>query len=85
MIIKDHCNGCRRQNCDYRHVTRAYDDGKESEAHKMYPCIGCRNVYEDKVFVMQHIVQNVGFFLCLNCDGWIQKKEEIILKGPENV
>ena len=51
-----------QQNCDYLHVTRANDDGKESEAHQIYPCIGCKNVYEDKVCVVQHIVQNVGFF-----------------------
>ena len=74
-------NGCRRHNCDYLHVTHAVDDGKDNEAHKTYPCIGCKNVYEDKVCVVQHIVHNVGFFLCLNCDGWIQRKNEIILPG----
>ena len=74
-------NGCRRQNCDYLHVTHAGDDRKQIEAHKIYPCAGCRNVYDDKSYVVQNIVQNVGFYLCLNCDGWIQRKNEILLPG----
>ena len=73
--------GCRRQDCDFLHVTFAVDDGKQVEAHKSYPCMGCKNIYEDKVCVVQHTAQNKAFFLCLNCDDWILRKNEILLPG----
>ena len=73
--------GCRRQDCDFLHVTLAGDDGEQREAHKLYPCMGCKNVYDDKVCVVQHIAKNRAFFLCLNCDDWILRKDEILLPG----
>ena len=56
-------------------------DGKQEEAHKSYPCMGCKNVYEDKFCVVKQTAQNKAFFLCLNCDGWILRKNEILLPG----
>ena len=73
--------GCKRQDCDFLHVTLAGDDGKPTEAHKLYPCMGCKNVYDDKVCVVKHIAENRAFFLCLNCDDWILRKEEILIPG----
>ena len=72
---------CRRQDCSYLHVTLACDDDKGENAHKNYPCSGCRNGFDDKSCVVQHKIYNTSLFLCLNCDGWIQQKEQIILPG----
>ena len=74
-------SGCRRQDCDFLHVTLTLDDGNQNEAHKSYPCMGCKNVFEDKICVVPHIADYKRFFLCLNCDGWIIKKNEIFLPG----
>ena len=71
--------GCRREDCDFLHVTLVGGDGKQTETHKIYPCMGCKNVYDDKVCVVQHIAENRAFFLCLNCDDWILRKDEILL------
>ena len=76
-------SGCRRENCDYLHsdVTLACDDGEPNKAHNSFPCSGCRNCYEDRTCVVQHIVKNTQIFLCLNCDGWIQEKDNILNPG----
>ena len=74
-------SGCKRQNCDYLHVTLVGDDDKQIEEHKHFPCAGCKNVFDDKDCVIQHVVQNTAFVLCLNCEDWIQFKERVIAPG----
>ena len=73
--------GFRRPNCEYFHVTLACDDGKETEAHKSFPCYGCKNSYDDATFVVTHKVENVSYYLCLNCDDWIVFKDNILYPG----
>ena len=73
--------GCRRQDCDYLHVTLARDDEHQSRAHKNYPCAGCKNCYDDITCVVEHTVKNKVFFLCLNCEDWIRRKDMIINPG----
>ena len=74
-------SGCRRQNCDYLHVTLARDDGRHINAHKSFPCVGCQNCYDDVTCVVQHNIENLSFYLCLNCEDWIKHKEKIITPG----
>ena len=74
-------SGCKRNDCDYLHVTRAGDDGKQTQAHKSYLCQGCKNCYEDKTCVVQNIVSHIPFYLCLNCDEWIKHKDKIMTPG----
>ena len=74
-------SGCRREECSYLHVTLACDEEKRKNAHKKYPCSGCKNAFDDKSCVVEHTIENIKLFLCLNCDDWIQKKENIIHPG----
>ena len=73
--------GCRGRNCDYLHVTSVHDDDKKNEAHKNFPCYGCKNCYDDRTCVVQHVVQNTTIFLCINCDSWITRKDKIMLQA----
>ena len=73
-------SGCRRHECSYLHVTLACDDDKGENAHKSYPCSGCKNCFDDKSCVVEHRIDDITLFLCLNCDDWIQK-DKIILPG----
>ena len=73
--------GCKRNNCDYLHVTLVRDDDHTNDAHKNFPCAGCQNCFDDRTCVVEHVVRNNRLFLCLNCDDWIQKKEEIMNNG----
>ena len=74
-------SGCKRHNCDYIHVTLVRDDEQQVEAHKYFPCAGCKSVFEDEVCVVQHVVENTAFVLCLNCESWIQYKDKVIAPG----
>ena len=40
-----------------------------------------KSVFEDKECVVQHVVDNTAFVLCLNCDSWIQYKYKVIAPG----
>ena len=62
--------GCRRTDCEYLHVTLIHDDDKQNEAHKYFPCYGCKNCFDDRTCV----VQNGTIFLCHNCDSRIHSK-----------
>ena len=70
-------SGCRRQDCDYLHGTLARDDVQQIRAHTNYPCAGCKNCYQDETCVVEHTVKSKVFFLCLNCEDWIRRKEFI--------
>ena len=72
---------CGRNNCEYLHVTLVHDDDKQKDVHKYFPCHGCKNCYDDRTSVVQHMVQNRNIFLCLNCDSWIEKKDQIMTSG----
>ena len=72
---------CRRHDCEYLHDTLVHDDDNQNDAHKLFPCYGCKNCYDDKTCVVQYVVQNMSIFLCLNCDGWIQMKDKILTPG----
>ena len=73
--------GCKRQNCDYFHVTLACGEGQQNEAHNDFHCSGCKNNFEERSYVVDNIVHNHSVFLCLNCDSWIKKKENILNWG----
>ena len=74
-------SGCRRADCDYLHDTLACDDVQLIQAHKTYTCAGCKNCYDDARCIVQHVVGNKSFFLCLNCEDWIKHKELILNPG----
>ena len=74
-------SGCRRKDCDYLHGTLAHDDAQQTRAHKNYPCAGCKNCYEDQTCVVQHTAKSKVFFLCLNCEDWIRRKDMVLNPG----
>lgn len=74
--------GCRRNNCDFLHVTLAGDDGSKI-AHKLasYKCEGCKGIYPSESYVVKHEIENMHIWFCLNCDEWIQDKKKVLEKG----
>ena len=67
--------GCKRDDCDYLHVTLACDDGQLKMAQKDFPCAGCKSCFQDISCVVQHEVNDVSFNLCLNCKGGLSIKK----------
>ena len=74
-------NGCGRNNCDFLHVTLVSDDDQNRGSQENYPCSGCKNYYDDRNCVVEHTIKHTKLFLCLNCNSWIQRKEEILNVG----
>ena len=48
-----------------KHDTLVRDDEKQEEAHKYFPCAGCKIVFEGKECVVQNFVKRTAFLLCL--------------------
>ena len=46
-----------------------------------FKCEGCKYTWEDKSCVVEHVVEHKKkYFFCLNCDDWIQYKENDLMK-----
>jgi hypothetical protein len=71
--------GCKRENCDFLHVTLATNDDNE-KAHKKsdLKCAGCKSTFESESYVVNHTIKERTLVFCLNCDDWIQNKEEVL-------
>ena len=46
-----------------------------------YKCVGCMNIWNDKICVKEHIIQHIRTFFRLNCDDWILEKEKVYEHG----
>ena len=66
--------GCKRENCDYRHVTLACDEQITNNSHKTMRCAGCKRDWDNKNDVVEHMILNRRTFFCLNCNDWIRQE-----------
>ena len=70
--------GCKRDNCNYLHVTLASADDENISS---YHCISCNNEWKDRSCVVKHTIKNTEVFFCLNCDDWVQCKNNVFDEG----
>ena len=70
--------GCRRQDCDFLHVTLASDKHVANVNGNSFECAGCKNIWQDENCVVKHNIKNTDIFMCLNCDDWIMDKESVL-------
>ena len=56
--------GCKRQNCDFLHGTRAGDD-QIATTHKVkgYACGGCKSIFPQANYVVKHEIKNTSVVL----------------------
>ena len=64
------------QECEYLHNAHA-----KVEEKKQFKCESCKYSWEDKNCVVEHVIQNMKMFFCLNCDDWVNTKENVLQKG----
>lgn len=69
--------GCKRQNCVYLHTQGSFD----IVTCRKYKCEGCKTVWENEKHVVEHKIQNMQTFFCLNCEDWIRNKENVFVAG----
>ena len=46
-----------------------------------FTCISCKCVWMDRNCVVEHFVQNMKLYFCLNCDDWVRNKTEVLQPG----
>ena len=63
----------RNESCDFLHATFENSDNGEVE----YRCIGCKNSWNDKNCVFEHIINGRQAFFCLNCEDWVKFKTRV--------
>lgn len=77
--------GCKRSvDCQYLHGKHDNDTSievKDDSVASEYQCVGCKSSWNDKTYLVGHSIRNMNIFFCLNCNDWIQKKEEVLDQG----
>ena len=48
---------------------------------RKHQCVSCKDVWDDERCMVEHIIQNTGTFVCLNCDEWIRNKSKVLEEG----
>ena len=51
------------------------------DAPKEFNCEGCKHTWENKIYVVEHFIENKKVFFCLNCEDWIQHKTNVFDEG----
>ena len=69
--------GCKQAECEYIHDTIA---SAVNEVNN-YPCVSCKDTWEDRNCVVEYIINKKRTFFCLNCDDWIQYKTKVFEHG----
>ena len=71
-------HGCTWKDCDYLHNTL----GSSREAQlQEYKCISCKCAWKEQTCVVKHMIENIETYFCLNCDDWVQHKQNIYNPG----
>ena len=75
--------GCNRNEvCDYLHVRNVSVAVNEASSEVWeYKCAGCDSNWNDKKYVVEHVIRNMRIFFCLNCNDWIKHKEAVLDQG----
>ena len=75
--------GCKRQNCDYLHCKQNYEESVKPKMNevKEYKCESCKYAWERKDCVVKHVVENMEVYFCLNCEDWVQYKQNVFKQG----
>ena len=69
--------GCQRIDCVYLHDTPVLSEIKVPN----FKCVSCMDTWTDEKCVVKHTVKNHTVYFCLNCDEWVQIKENVFDHG----
>ena len=69
--------GCKRgSECSYLHDALVRDD-----VTAVFKCEGCKDVWTEENYVVQHIINGQRCYFCLNCEEWICDKARVFDEG----
>ena len=69
--------GCKRIDCEYRHETPVLGEIQVAK----FKCVSCMDTWKDQKCVVKHTIKNHQVYFCLNCDDWVQSKENVFDQG----
>jgi hypothetical protein len=70
--------GCKRNNCEFLHVTYARDEGiTTAHKEKGIKCEGYKSTFKSENYVVKHLIRNMELAFFLNCEDWIHNKEAV--------
>ena len=46
-----------------------------------YICISCKDTWEDRSCVVEHLVQGTRAYFCPNYEEWVENKSKVIQEG----
>ena len=62
-------------NCTYLH------DEEKGNSTSEFKCVGCHSAQKHGKYVIEHMINDIKTFFCLNCEDWIQCKERVYEPG----
>ena len=62
---------CNYKRCDYLH----------KHDIKKYKCESCKCAWENANHVVEHWIENIKLYFCLNCEDWVQHKSNVLKDG----
>ena len=60
------------------HVTVA---DEKREILDNFECASCKYTWQDEECVVEHIIENMRTYFCLNCDDWVKQKTNVLKVG----
>ena len=48
---------------------------------KEYKCESCKYTWESKECVVKHVLEDMEVYFCLNCEDWVQYKQNVFKEG----
>ena len=79
-------NGCKRgSSCNFLHVDLANSETRlgasDMELNEEFQCISCESQWTEKRCVVEHMIKDHVVYFCLNCEDWVQHKDEVLEAG----
>ena len=48
---------------------------------KEYKCESCKYTWENKEYVVKHVLGDMEVYFCLNCEDWVHYKQNVLKVG----
>ena len=73
--------GCTREACAYLHTKGEEKVCTNLDKVEEFKCQGCKHTWDNKIYVVEHVINQRKVFFCLNCDDWIEFKSDVFNEG----
>ena len=72
---------CTREACVYLHTKGEEKANTNLENVEEFECERWKHTWNNKSYVVEHMINQRKVYFCLNCDDWIEYKSEVFNEG----